>query len=110
MQADQAREKPRITFRDYASGYLEWAKLQKRSWTTEQAQLSTLLPRFGDRKLDEISSADVERVRDRLAERPARATVNRYLALLSGAHLTPNRLHEAAERLVPNGSTELARN
>ena len=26
------------------------------------------------------------------------------------AHLTPNRLHEAVERLVSNGATELARN
>ena len=26
------------------------------------------------------------------------------------AHLTPNRLHKAVERLVPNGATQLARN
>ena len=32
------------------------------------------------------------------------AMVRRY------AHLTPNRLHEAVERLVSNGATELARN
>jgi len=32
------------------------------------------------------------------------AMVQRY------AHLTPNRLHEAVERLVSNGATELARN
>ena len=31
------------------------------------------------------------------------AMVQRY------AHLTPNRLHEAVERLVSNGATELAR-
>jgi integrase len=86
------REKARITFRDYAKGYLDWAKLQKRSWTTDRAQLSTLLPRFGDRKLDEVSTADVERFRDQLAERRSRATVNRYLALLSAMYSRAVRL------------------
>lgn len=92
VRAEQARESGRITFRDYATGYLDWAKQQKRSWTTDQAQLSTLLPRFGDRKLDELTTADVERFRDWLAERRARATVNRYLALLSGMYSRAIRL------------------
>ena len=43
-----------------------------------------LVDAFGDRKLDEITSADVERFRDSLTERKARATCNRYRDLLSG--------------------------
>jgi integrase len=39
---------------------------------------------FGDRRLDEITPADVERVRDGLLESRARATANRYRDLLSG--------------------------
>jgi len=54
--------------------------------------LSTLLPKFGDRKLDELTTADTERFRDWLAERRARATVNRYLALLSGMYSRAIRL------------------
>src|SRR2546425_724009 len=92
VRAEQAREEARITFRVYSTGYLEWAKQQKRSWTTDQAQLNTLLPRFGDRKLDEINTSDVERFRDWLADRRARATVNRYLALLSGMYSRAIRL------------------
>ena len=92
VRDERAREERRITFRDYATGYLEWAKHQKRSWTTDRAQLNTLLPRFGDRKLDELTTADVEQFRDWLAESRARATVNRYLALLSGMYSRAIRL------------------
>src|SRR5437016_4868114 len=92
VRAEQAREMARITFRQCAAGYLEWAKQQKRSWTTDKAQLNVLLPIFGDRKLDQITSADIERLRDLLSERRARATVNRYLALLSGMYSRAIRL------------------
>jgi len=92
VHTDQARERARVTFKEYATGYLEWAKQQKRSWKTDKAQLNTLRPRFGDRKLDEIGTAEVERFRDWLAERKSRATVNRYLALLSGMYSRAIRL------------------
>ena len=58
----------------------------------QRAQLTTLLPRFGDNKLDEINLAEVERFCDWLAERRAKATVNRCRALLSGMYSRAMRL------------------
>jgi len=44
-----------------------------------------LLLVFGDKKLDEITTADVERFRDSLLDEDvSRATANRYRDLLSG--------------------------
>src|SRR2546428_13509857 len=48
VRAEQVKEKARVTFRDYATGYMEWAKRQKRPWTTVQAQLNQRLPLLGD--------------------------------------------------------------
>ena len=76
-----------MSFRAYADGYLGWSKAHKRSWTTDRSCLTRILAVFGERKLDEISSAEVERFRDQLLEGEAAvspATTNRYRALLSG--------------------------
>jgi integrase len=73
-----------VTFRAYAAEYLEWSRLNKRSWETDAARLKGLVAAFGDRRLDEITAADVERFRDGLLERCAQSTANRYRDLLSG--------------------------
>lgn len=82
--AERARERRRVTFRVYAAEYLEWSRRHKRSWETDAARLKGLVAAFGDRRLDEITAADVERLRDGLLESRARATANRYRDLLSG--------------------------
>jgi len=49
--------------------------------------LTRIQPFFGERKWDEITTADVERFRDSLLDREravSRATANRYRDLLSG--------------------------
>jgi integrase len=82
---EEARARARMTLREYAKDYLEWAKTHKRSWRQDQSRLdSTILPVLGDRHLDEITTGDVERFRDSLLVGRTSATVNRYRDLLSG--------------------------
>jgi integrase len=84
VQAEQAREKARVTFRNYAKGYGEWSKQNKRSWRTDEGRIKVLTGRFGDKRLDEITSLEIERFRDSLLTKKTKATANRYRDLLSG--------------------------
>lgn len=87
-----ARERERLTFRGYADRYLRWAEDQHRSYQTTKSQVEALIEVFGDRKLDEITTADVEPFLAGLREgssSPSKrkltpATVNRYRDRLSG--------------------------
>src|SRR2546422_4268884 len=98
VQAEQAKERERVTFRDFANGYAEWSKQNKRSWRTDRSHLKVLVERFGDKRLDEIAPLEIERFRDSLLTRLTKATANRYRDLLSGmfkrairdGHLTVN--------------------
>lgn len=83
-RADQAREKARVTFREYAKGYGEWSRQNKRSWRTDDGRIKVLTERFGDKRLDEITSLEIERFRDSLLVKKTKATANRYRDLLSG--------------------------
>jgi Phage integrase, N-terminal SAM-like domain len=60
-EVEQAKAKRRVLFRDYAADYLAWAEKRHRSWTTTRSQVRHLLPVFGPKVLDEISTDDVER-------------------------------------------------
>jgi integrase len=61
-----------------------------------------LLPVFGDKKLDEITTAEVERFRDSLLDDVSRATANRYRDLLSGMFRRAIRLgHVASNPVTP---------
>src|SRR5262249_27957200 len=98
-QIERERERRRITFRDYATNYLEWVQSVdsngnriRRSWETIRSQINVLLPIFGNKRLDEITTGDIERLRDGLlsgwAGRDAvsQATANRYRDLLSAMY------------------------
>src|SRR5262249_53073654 len=81
------REQARLGFEDYAEDFINWAKGHHRSWAKDDSRLSRVIPVFGERKIDEITTAEVERFLASLqeGERPvAPATVNRYRDLLSG--------------------------
>ncbi len=91
-KAREAEEAKRIDFRQYAEeSYLPWAEIHQRSYRTTRAEVGWLVKQFGDRKLEEISTADVERVLAGLqsGESPSGraltgAAVNRYRDRLSG--------------------------
>jgi integrase len=86
-QSEQARENGRMTFGAYADDFMAWARDHHRSWRKDDSRLSRVLPVFRDRKLDDITTADVERFLDGITRGGAAvapATRNRYRELLSG--------------------------
>jgi site-specific recombinase XerD len=94
-QQERDRERARITFEAYARDYSEWAKGYHRSWRKDQSRLSRVLPALGPTKLDEITTAVVERFIDGLGQGVraiSPATRNRYRDLLSGMFKRAKRL------------------
>jgi site-specific recombinase XerD len=80
---EKIQRKREMIFRDMAKLYLEeHAKVNKRSWKTDEERLNRLIERFGDKRLSEITKQDVERFRALLVQELSHATVNRYMALL----------------------------
>jgi len=87
-RADAGR--PRMTFRQYAAEYLTWAQGAKRSWTKDRSRLNRQLAVLGDRRLDAITTADVEGFLDALPL--SGATRNRHRDLLSALYKRAVRL------------------
>ncbi len=78
-------QKKDMLFKDMAKLYLEeHSKVNKRSYVTDVYYMRRLTKSFGEKALSEITVQDVERLKGRLAQEIAVATVNRHLALLSG--------------------------
>jgi integrase len=113
LEAEEARENARITFRDYAASYLAWVQSVdnsgnriRRSWETIRSQINTLRPVFGDERLDEITTGDIERFRDALLTgwqgrgAVSQATANRYRDLLSAMYRRAIRLGHVATNPV----------
>jgi hypothetical protein len=68
----------RQTFRQYVADYSAWAAVHKRSWRkTERYTAARLVVDLGDQLLETITTADVERVLDRLMTGRTGATRNR---------------------------------
>ncbi len=85
--AERAREKARITFGMYAEDFVAWARVHHRSWRKDDSRPSRVLPVFRDKKLDEITTAEIERFLAGLLEGQRSLTPasrNRYRDLLSG--------------------------
>jgi integrase len=80
-----ASARRRQTFREYVKDYGVWAAVHKRSWKkTERYTAARLEAVLGEKLLEEITTADVERELDRLLEGRTGATRNRYRDLCSG--------------------------
>lgn len=87
-EAERARQRARISFADHARhDFIPWARVHHRSWKKDDSRLSRVLPVLGEKKLDEITTPDVERLLLSLREGEravSPASVNRYRDLLSG--------------------------
>jgi len=71
-RAEEARRRARVTFDEYAEGYLKCATENKRSWATDRAMLNRRRrTAFAGPTLDEITTADIERCREELAGKVA---------------------------------------
>jgi hypothetical protein len=86
VRAEAAREQGRVVFRDYATDYVvEWAQASgKRSWTKDRSRLNTIQPVLGSKRLDEITTAEIEHFLNGLMDGRTPATVNRFRDQLSG--------------------------
>src|SRR5256712_5457730 len=122
------REQARVSFAEHTRDFIQWAKVNHRSWAKDDSRLSRVTPVLGDKKLDEITTADVEHFLASLREGEravSPASVNRYRDLLSGLFKRAMRLwlvasnpvrgipklREAGSRLVylpPEGKEEAA--
>src|SRR5262249_14327342 len=82
-----ARQRGRMTFDEYAADFSAWASTEHRGFRKEQGRIARLVAVFGPRKLDEITTADVERFLDDLRRGEnavSPASRNRYRDQLSG--------------------------
>ena len=83
------KKEKKTRFEDFAKEYLEYAKLNKRSWLRDETSLKNLLPLFKDMLLSKINPQHIEdykRMRlntESLRKRKIRpATINRELSCL----------------------------
>jgi len=80
------REKPRKipTFEEFSRTYIEeYAKVNKRSWKTDQGHINMALPVLGKKRLDHISQFDIVRYRNqRLQNGASNSTANRDVQLI----------------------------
>lgn len=99
-QADVIRKRFRLprteklSFEEMGKRYLEWSKVNKKSWLRDVDSLKNLVPFFGDFKLSDITPLLIEKYKEKrkstvriskvrkIESRPANATINRELALL----------------------------
>lgn len=96
-----------LLFEDAVAEYLEWAKVNKRSWFTDEHRLRLLKARFAGKTLDEITPQDIDRLKSELAAERAPATVNRYLACLK--HLYNRAIRDGNARGNPVKAVSLFR-
>jgi integrase len=82
--AERERVLRQTTFGVFARRYLEHAKVHLKSASKVKSRLeSALLPAFRERALDNITTADIEKLRNGLMAGRAPATVNRFRDQLS---------------------------
>jgi site-specific recombinase XerD len=84
---EQARQRGRVTFEEYAKDYEAWTRTEHRGWRKEQGRIARLVTAFGTCKLDEVTTADIERFLDELRRGDravSPASRNRYRDQLSG--------------------------
>jgi integrase len=90
-RVEEARERSRVPFGEYADRYLKWAEHAHRSYGNTRCQVEAIKAAFAGKKLDEITTADVEAYLNRLRDgqspserKLSPATVKRYRDRLSG--------------------------
>lgn len=69
-------------FDEFCATYLEHARQKKRTWKDDEGMLRKAAPFFKGKRIDEVTSLDIERYRAGRAETRTKATANRDLALL----------------------------
>jgi hypothetical protein len=81
-QIPKKRKPPK--FNKVCDRYLEHAKKSKRSWERDEETLKLAKAFFKRKRIDEISSWDVERFKAARVKQVSKSTVNRELAVIKG--------------------------
>jgi integrase len=89
-QLDILKQKKPPTLNEVWSTYLPWAKEHKKTWRSDESYYKGHIePRFGNKRLDSISSFDVEKMKSELRKEKsdrkkpfAKATIKHQLVLL----------------------------
>jgi integrase len=72
------------TVREFSVSYLQWARSHKRSWKDDQYKLiSDILPAFGNRLLNEITSKEIQGYLVKIKTRSSGTNSNRHRSLWS---------------------------
>lgn len=84
-QAERRRIDSVPRFDDFATGsYLDYAKAYKRSYKSDESKLRVhLIPKWGNRRLDSITTQDIQVYHGEVRKSHCASTANRHLALLS---------------------------
>jgi len=72
----------KVRFEDFAKEYLEYAKINKKSWTRDESSLKRLLPHFKDMLLSKINPLHIEEYKKMRLEKVKTGTINRELTCL----------------------------
>lgn len=72
----------RVRFEDFAKEYLEYSKINKRSWGRDESSLNRLLPFFKDMLLSKITPLHIEDYKKLRIKKVKGSTVNRELICL----------------------------
>ena len=72
----------KIRFEDFAKEYLDYAKINKRSWGRDESSLKRLLPFFGNMLLSKIAVRHIEEYKRMRLDKVKTGTINRELASL----------------------------
>lgn len=76
------KQERKILFEDFAREYLEYAKVNKKSWKSDQTSLSKLKSFFKEMRLSKITPRLIEEYKQERIQKVKPASVNRELACL----------------------------
>ena len=79
---DIKKKRKRITFLDFSEKYLEYARVNKKSYKSDEVIIGKLRMEFKGKNLDEISTWIIEKFKLKKVKKVTPTTVNRYLACL----------------------------
>lgn len=88
-QAERQAKRSEITVRELAGQYLGYIRHHKLTWERERDYLDQIiLPRIGNRKLSEVTYADLERIQNRLIKTSTPSVVNNVGSSIRGMFKT----------------------
>jgi len=79
---DTSQDVPNL--REFSKTYIQWARFHKRSWKDDDNKLKAdILPAFGERRLNEITSKEIQVYLEKIKTRTSGSCSNRHRSLWS---------------------------